>query len=141
MSAPVAITGGCLCKAVRYRATAAPIVTRMCWCRVCQFLGAGNATVNACFRTETFAIEGTPVDYRSVADSGNVMHRRFCGQCGTPLFSEAEARPHLIFVRAGTLDDPGIAQPSMAIWTAQAPAWAYIDPDIPKVERQPPPAA
>jgi hypothetical protein len=141
MSAPVEITGGCLCKAVRYRATAAPIVTRMCWCRVCQYLGAGSATVNVCFRTETFTIEGTPLDYRSIADSGNVMHRRFCGNCGTSLFSEAEARPHLIFVRAGTLDDPEIAAPSMAIWTSQAPAWACIDPDMPKVERQPPPAA
>lgn len=141
MSAAVEITGGCLCKAVRYRATAAPIVTRLCWCRVCQHFGAGNATVNVCFRTETFTIQGTPLDYRSIADSGNVMHRRFCGMCGTPLFSEAEARPHLIFVRAGTLDDPEIARPSMAVWTSQAPTWACIDPDMPKVERQPPPAA
>jgi hypothetical protein len=27
-------------------------------------------------------------------------------KCGTPMFSEAESRPTLIFVRAGTLDDP-----------------------------------
>ena len=141
MSAPVQITGGCLCKAVRYRATSAPLVTRMCWCRVCQFLGAGNATVNVCFRTERFSVEGQLTDYRSIADSGNVMHRKFCGVCGTPMFSEAEARPHLIFVRAGTLDDPAIAAPSMAIWTSQAPTWACIDPALPRVEKQPPPAA
>ena len=46
------ITGGCLCKAVRYKVTAAPIATRMCWCRVCQYLAAGNATVNTCFLNE-----------------------------------------------------------------------------------------
>jgi hypothetical protein len=141
VSAPVEITGGCLCKAVRWRSTAAPIVTRMCWCRVCQFLAAGNATVNVCFKTDNFSVEGKLTDYRSIADSGNVMHRRFCGVCGTPLFSEAEARPHLIFVRAGTLDDPTIATPSMAIWTSQAPVWACIDPALPRVEKQPPPAA
>ena len=80
-------------------------------------------------------------DYRSVADSGNVMHRRFCPHCGTHLFSEAEARPHLIFVRAGTLDDPEVARPGATIWTSQAPTWACIDASLPKVERQPPPAA
>jgi len=37
------ITGGCLCRAVRYSSSAAPIVTRACWCRVCQYIGAGSA--------------------------------------------------------------------------------------------------
>jgi hypothetical protein len=137
----IEITGGCLCKAVRYRVTAQPIVTRVCWCRVCQYLGAGSGTVNVCFPTNAMTIEGETRDYRALADSGNVMHRRFCPACGTALFSEAEARPHLIFVRAGTLDDPEVARPGATIWTSQAPTWACIDESLPKVERQPPPAA
>ncbi len=135
------VTGGCLCGAVRYRVMAAPIVTRACWCRVCQYLGAGSATVNACFPTSAMQVQGQTQDYRSVADSGNVMHRRFCPKCGTALFSEAEARPHLVFVRVGTLDDPEIARPAATIWTSSAPTWACIDASIPAVERQPPPAA
>ncbi len=135
------ITGGCLCGAVRYRSGSAPIVTRVCWCRLCQYLGAGSATVNACFPTATFTVTGELRDYASVADSGNVMHRRFCPACGTPLFSEAEARPHLIFVRVGSLDKPEIARPAATIWTSQAPSWACFDPELPAVEGQPPPAA
>jgi hypothetical protein len=135
------ITGGCLCKAVRYRIAAAPIVTRMCWCRVCQYIAAGNATVNACFSSNAIAIEGELRDYRSIADSGNVMHRRFCPTCGTHLFSEAESRPHLIFIRVGTLDDAEIVKPAMTIWTSRAPSWACIDAAIPRVAGQPPPAA
>jgi hypothetical protein len=134
------IAGGCLCGSVRFRITAAPIVTRMCWCRLCQYLGAGSSTVNVCFPREAVAVEGETRDYRSVADSGNVMHRRFCPKCGTPLFSEAEARPHLIFVRAGSLDDPEIAKPAATIWTSAAPTWACIDERIPRAEGQPPPA-
>ena len=134
------VTGGCLCKRVRYRITAAPIVTRVCWCRDCQYLAAGSATVNVCFPTSAIAIEGETKDYRSVADSGNVMHRRFCPSCGTALFSEAEIRPHLIFVRAGTLDDPEVAKPVATIWTSSAPSWACINESLPKIERQPPPA-
>jgi hypothetical protein len=135
------ITGGCLCKAVRYRITASPIVTRMCWCRVCQYLAAGNATVNTCFPSNAITVEGQLTDYSLIADSGNVMHRRFCAKCGTQMFSEAEARPHLIFVRAGTLDDPEVAKPSATIWVSAAPTWACIDDDLPRVDGQPPPAA
>ena len=135
------ITGGCLCKAVRYRAAAPPMVTRACWCRVCQYVGAGSGTVNAAFKTDAVTIEGKTSDYRSIADSGSVMHRKFCPKCGTHLFSEAESRPHLIFIRVGTLDDPNIAHPSVTIWTSAAPAWACIDERLPKVEKQPPPAA
>jgi len=57
------------------------------------------------------------------------------------MFSEAEVRPHLIFVRAGTFDDPGLAPPAMTIWAASAPKWACIDAALPRVDGQPPPAA
>lgn len=134
------ISGGCLCKSVRYRVGAEPLVTRVCWCRVCQYIGAGSGTVNVCFPSAAVVIDGELRDYPSTADSGTAMHRRFCPRCGTHLFSEAESRPHLIFVRAGTLDDPNVAKPSMTIWTSQAPAWACMDSELPKVERQPPPA-
>jgi hypothetical protein len=137
----VPITGGCLCGAVRYRSDADPIVTRACWCRVCQYVGAGSGTVNACFARSAVSIEGGLSDFENVADSGNRMHRRFCPACGTHLFSEAESRPHLIFIRVGTLDDPGIAKPSVTIWTAQAPLWACIDSALPSFEGQPPPPA
>jgi hypothetical protein len=133
------ISGGCLCGAIRYEFSAPPIVARTCWCRACQFIGAGSGTVNVCFPTAALTLHGVPADYRSIADSGNIMHRRFCAACGTPLFSEAEARPHLVFVRAGTLDDPELGRPSATIWTASAPSWACIDASLPRVEQQPPP--
>ncbi len=134
------VTGGCACQAVRYAIAADPIVTRVCWCRLCQYLGAGSGTVNVCFPSAALTTHGTLTDYPRTADSGNRMHRRFCPKCGTHVFSEAESRPHLVFVRAGTLDDPEIAKPAMTIWTSQAPSWACIATDLPRVERQPPPA-
>src|SRR2546430_11751999 len=62
------ITGGCLCRAVRYSISAAPIVTRTCWCRVCQYLGAGNATVNACFPSAALTVSGELRDYCLIAE-------------------------------------------------------------------------
>ena len=106
------ITGGCFCGAVRYEVKAAP------------------STVTGELR-----------DFKSTADSGARMHRRFCPVCGTHLFSDAELRPHLTFVRAGTLADPEIARPEITIWTSQGPSWACIAEDIPSLSRQAPPAA
>jgi hypothetical protein len=133
------ITGGCLCRAVRYRVTAAPIVTRVCWCRNCQYIAAGNGTVNVCFPSAALSVEGAPRDYALTADSGNHMHRRFCPNCGTHLFTAAEERPHLVFVRAGTLDDREVARPAVTQWTESAPSWACFDALLPRVARQAPP--
>src|SRR5215216_2799678 len=80
--------GGCLCGAVRYRTEAEPIVTRLCWCRVCQYIAAGNAAVGVCFPTAGFAVTGETRDFVSVADSGNRMHRRFCPSVGDDLDEE-----------------------------------------------------
>jgi hypothetical protein len=133
------VTGGCLCRGVRYEISAAPISARACWCRLCQYLGAGTATVSAAFLKSTIIVSGKVSSYRSVADSGSIMHRTFCPVCGTPLFSEAESRSHLIFVRAGSLDDPELARPIATIWAAEAPTWACIDESIPQIDGQPPP--
>lgn len=135
------ITGGCLCGAVRYSITSPPIAARTCWCRLCQYLGAGSATVNVCFSKLDVTVSGPLSDYASTADSGNRMHRSFCPTCGTPMFSEAESRLHLIFIRTGTLDDPEIGAPGATIWTKQAPRWACINETLPRFEGQSPPVA
>jgi hypothetical protein len=135
------ISGGCLCGAVCYETAAKPITTRYCWCRVCQFFATGNAAVSVCFPSAGMTVNGDTRDFISVADSGNTMHRRFCPICGTHLFSEAEARPHLIFVRAGTLDDREVARPAATIWTAEAPSWACLDESLPSFAGQAPPPA
>ena len=133
------IAGGCLCGSVRYETKDAPITTRLCWCRVCQFFATGNAAVSVCFPTSGISISGETRDFISRADSGNIMHSRFCPTCGTHLFSEADARPHLIFVRAGTLDNRELGRPAATIWTDQAPSWACIDERLPRWNGQPPP--
>lgn len=135
----MAITGKCFCGAVRYSIDAKPLAARQCWCRDCQYLGAGTGTANVIFPAAAIKFTGELTDYVSVADSGNRMHRRFCPKCGTPVFTGGEARPDILAVRAGTLDDPQIGKPQATIWTSSAPSWACFADDIPKFERQPPP--
>ena len=132
------IQGGCLCGAVRYTIMQEPLVVRACWCRVCQFLAAGNATLNLAVSREAVRLTGELQDFRSTADSGNHMHRRFCPRCGVHVTSEAEERPHILVIRAGTLDDTERFAPQMLIWTSAAPGWVHLDPQLPQEPRQPP---
>ncbi len=126
------ITGGCLCKAVRFTAYGGTGCA-------CASAGAAIAstglqapgTVNAVFETSAVTIEGKLSTHVSRADSGNTMMRGFCSACGTPVTSASDARPQFVILRVGTFDDPALAAPTMNIWTTSAPHWAHLDPELP----------
>jgi hypothetical protein len=132
---------GCFCGAVRFTIEAEPLAARTCWCRMCQYLGGGTATANIAFPSDKVSWTGEIRYHESIADSGTPMRRGFCPVCGTPVTSEALTRPHLVFLRIGTLDDPNLMGPQQTIWTSQAPDWACISAEIPSLEGQPPPVA
>jgi hypothetical protein len=96
---------------------------------------------NAGFYSDGFGTTGEIRWTGDIADSGNRMRRGFCPACGTPLFTAAESRPHLIFARLGSFDDLEAIAPQATIWAASAPSWAQIDPALPRIEGQPPPVA
>lgn len=131
--------GRCFCGRIRLTTSAAPVAVRTCWCRDCQYLGAGSGTVNAVFATESVAIDGDISEYVSTADSGATMTRGFCAHCGTPVSSRSDTKPKLVVLRVGLFDDPSALVPALTIWTESAPDWACLDEKIPGTPRQPPP--
>ncbi|MEO8005580.1 MAG: GFA family protein [Betaproteobacteria bacterium] len=130
--------GGCLCKSVRYRLTADPVVSRICWCRDCQHISS-NGTVNAIFPSASIEIAGNLSEYTSAGESGNYVSRRFCAQCGSHLFADSTGRAGFTVVRVGTLDDPSSIDPVANIWASSAPTWACLDTSLPSVDKQPQP--
>jgi len=78
--------GGCLCGAVRYTIAAEPLGARMCWCRDCQRIASGSATVNVLFLEEAVAITGDLALFTMIADSGNTVERGFCKVCGAQIY-------------------------------------------------------
>ena len=134
------VTGRCFCGAVRFQFDQPPLTVRACWCRDCQYLSSGNASVNAIFRIDSFKVSGEIAEYTSTADSGSIMRRRFCPKCGTPLFSHSSRRPDAMVVRVGALDDREIGSLASFIWTASAPSWGLIESKLSNCEGQPDPA-
>ncbi len=126
-------TGKCLCGQVTFIADAEPSGARFCWCRDCQRIASGSATVNVLFPEEAVTYAGEMTKLRLVADSGNTVERGFCPTCGSQMYSKTVEPAGLpMRVRAGTLDDPEIMPPSTIIWADSAPSWAPLDPAMPQ---------
>src|SRR3546814_12898047 len=113
----MAITGGCLCGAVRYSIAASkPLVTRQCWCRLCQYLGGGSSTVKAGLQSADFPATGELARHEAAADRGHPMARSFCPACRPQTFSEPSARPPLRSHRAGSLYDTSHPKHEIHTW-------------------------
>ena len=131
-------TGGCLCGAIRYTVSAPITELRACHCTACQKHTGGAGTVNALLKSSDFKLtQGKPKRFTMVADSGRTLHRFFCGDCGSPLYSRRETVPETTSLRIGTLDDPPPMKVTTNIWTKSARPWAYIDPASNQVPGQP----
>ena len=120
-------TGGCLCGDIRYRITHPLRELRVCHCTHCQKASGTGGSVNVIVpaAAATF-LHGTPKRYVDTAASGNRLNRYFCGNCGSPIYSQRETRPEIMVFRAGTLDDSSDLRVVAHIWTASARPWMPI---------------
>ncbi len=122
-------TGGCLCGAIRYRVSAPIAELRACHCLDCQKTSGAGGSVNAVVQRKDFIIvQGKPKQYACKAASGRTLLRHFCGDCGSPIYSQRESTPERIVVRAGGLDDSSAMKITANIWTRTARPWSWIDP-------------
>ena len=127
------LTGSCLCGAIRYAIDAEVKELRACHCRSCQKQSGAQGTVNALLPSSAFKLtRGTPKRFTAIADSGRTLHRYFCGE-----FSQREANPEMVVVRAGTFDNPPDMKITAHIWTKSARNWAHMDPSSAQHPGQP----
>ena len=82
MSEP--LTGGCLCGEIRYIVDSAVERLVACYCHDCQRMTSAGGSVNAVIPASAFRlIMGQTKVFTKKADSGNALHRHFCGNCGS----------------------------------------------------------
>jgi hypothetical protein len=130
------LEGGCLCGAVRYRVTKAPLDSGYCHCRMCQKSSGAPLQASAEFPVDAFAIvKGTPKAYRSSARGV----RHFCADCGSQLTFRPAENPAYVSINLPTLDRPEALAPRMHIWTSSRLPWFEVKDDLPRYEREGPP--
>ena len=132
------LTGSCLCRAIRYEVSVPITELRACHCRDCQKSSGAGGSVNAMIPSSGFRLtQGAPKRFTVTADSGRILHRFFCGDCGSPLYSRRELTPENTSLRIGTLDEPSAMKITAHIWTRSARPWSHIDPAAKQFDGQP----
>jgi GNAT superfamily N-acetyltransferase len=126
---PEAVSGGCLCGAVRYRVAAAPLEVVHCHCSLCRRATGAPFVTWATFAATAFSLTaGAPVERRSTP--GAV--RTHCAACGTALTFREDARPGSVDVTVGSLDDPEALPPTGHIWVSRRLSWLDLDDVLPR---------
>lgn len=134
MSEQYFATGQCLCGNVKYTISSAPIRMGQCHCDHCRRLSGTGHSSNAFFVKDTVHIEGETSRYDSTADTGTIITRYFCPNCGSRLFGTSNANTSIISVTAGTLDDSSWFKPNAIVYNKRKPAWDFMDESVPVFE-------
>ena len=134
---PAPHKGGCLCGQVRYRLDARPLALNACHCGHCKKLSGATNLLMVIGPRAAFSAEGEVTRFRKTADSGRQADIARCTACGTRLWHEPLTAPHLVFIAAGTLDDPRWVVPTSHIWVECASPGVVMQDDAIKVQGQP----
>ena len=124
--------GGCACGEVRYRLTTAPMFVHCCHCLNCQRHTGSAFVINLLIeasRVEVLSGAPQPVDMPLNGGSPNRIFR--CPKCQVAVWSEYGGRSQILFVRAGTLDDPSRVSPDVHIYTRSKLPWVALPASVP----------
>ena len=132
------LDGSCHCGAVQFSLEAPePTPYLLCYCSICRkTAGSGGFGINIGGRTSTLRIEGAehirryhPASGETGDDATEHSGRRFCGQCGSPLWNYDKRWPDLIHPHAGAIDTNLPAPPERThIMLGSAANW--VEPNI-----------
>jgi hypothetical protein len=123
----MAVTGGCQCGAVRYRATELLDNAHICHCRMCQ-KAVGNlfAALVAAPNEALSWTRGAPAAFRS----SEHVDRGFCAACGTPLYYK-DLEGERTNLTIGSLDDPAALPPKRQMGSEARMPWFGTLPGLP----------
>ena len=126
--------GGCSCGAVRYRLASDPLFVHCCHCLNCQRQTGSAFVVNLLIEADRVElVAGAPEAVDVPRDDGSKQKIHRCPECEVALFSDY-GRPAVLFVRAGTLDDPRAVEPDVHIFTRSKVGWVALPESTPAFE-------
>jgi hypothetical protein len=131
MTSPAALTGGCLCGAVRYEVRGPFLRAGHCHCSRCRKHSGGAVSTQGRVRREHFVLLRGAERVRNYRQAGHAS-KAFCEVCGSSLFGGSWPDGPEVSIRLGTLDgDPGIRPQYRTFVDSRAP-WDEITDDLPR---------
>ncbi len=132
------LVGGCMCGALRYEVSAAPMMVYNCHCTNCQKI-SGSAFNTSVIVAETSLrfTQGEPARVEWVSDRGATRCGLFCGACGSRIVNGGSPTTGVFSLRGGTLDDTTWLQPVGDTYTRSAQPWVRFVEDGLRAETLP----
>ncbi len=84
----------------------------------------------AMFPVDAFTVEGTTKQHVKTADSGNVVTRHFCPECGGRLFADNSGTESTRAVMVGSLDNPDAITPMVIMYGDSRLSWDMHDENL-----------
>lgn len=126
--AELALTGGCVCGAVRFEVDEPLVVAGYCHCRRCQRRSGTAASAQARVVPGSLRLVQGEASLRSFQPPDGSA-KVSCSECGSQLWSQRPDDAQAVSVRLGVFDDdPGI-RPSFRQYVAYAAPWEPIPDD------------
>ena len=124
------LSGGCPCGAVRFEVTALPLLVYACHCTECQRWSGSAFSMSMPVAATAFRVtQGEPKPWRRTGASGVQSTYWFCGDCGGRAYGQRSARPDIVAVRAGSLDDTSWVRPVAHVYMRSAQPWEQFGDD------------
>ncbi|MGD8339774.1 MAG: GFA family protein [Gammaproteobacteria bacterium] len=130
--------GSCLCGAVSYEATGDSVFQGFCQCLDCRKATGSGHLAAIGMPEQTVTVTGETKSFSKPADSGGIVSRHFCPECGSLMFDKSTGMPGLVVLNVAVLDDPEVFKPESIVFTRHALSWDKLDPDLPRFEGMPP---
>jgi hypothetical protein len=121
-------TGRCLCGAVTYRCSEAPIWQAHCHCESCRRATASPFTSFFGVRNGGWEWTGKPP---ATYNSSPGVWRDFCPGCGTQMAYRSIREPGKTDFYAATLDDPSGYEPTSHDHSAERLPWVHLCDGLP----------
>lgn len=124
------ITGSCLCGKVQYQYHGKIVELALCHCSQCRKAQGGAFATNSPLDDKLLHFEGR--EFIKSYQSSEDKVRAFCGDCGSPLYSEKQSVPGIKRVRLGTIDNEFNCDKKYHIYAGSAAQWLEISDKLPQ---------
>ena len=128
------IKGSCLCEEVKYQYNGFITEVAVCHCNQCKKAQGTPFVTNAPIELANLTFtQGSSV--LKTFFSSPVKKRVFCGNCGSPLYSQRTDKPEIIRLRLGTVTEGHIPEPNYEIYCESKSTWFSSHADRPSYEQ------
>ena len=127
------LTGGCMCRAVRYETTGDSFGVIHCHCHSCRKHNGAPVVTLAGFKADQVTFSG---DERKIYESSPGVGRAFCAKCGTPLTWETSlgSLGPVCALHISTSDNPNALQPIAQTFYSERISWFDVADNLPRYE-------